>query len=76
MFLDISTAMARFHKKDQERMWTNPGEIPDNGIDDDGDSLVEKSCCGKRCTLGVMEWNLGKGTSWMGPEDLMSYPGK
>lgn len=37
MFLDISTAMARFHKKDQERMWTNPGEIPDNGIDDDGD---------------------------------------
>ena len=20
----------------QERMWTNPNEIPDNGIDDDG----------------------------------------
>ena len=60
MFLDISTAMARFHKKDQERMWTNPGEIPDNGIDDDGDSLAEKVVAGN-----VASWEWWNG-SWMG----------
>ena len=28
------------HEDIQGALWTNPGEIPDNGIDDDGNGLV------------------------------------
>ena len=32
----IDTGIDYTHPDLKERMWTNPNEIPDNGIDDDG----------------------------------------
>ncbi len=52
-FLIFLLPLASF-EKNQERMWTNPGEIPDNGIDDDGNSLM----------------NLGRGHGSHGPENM------
>jgi len=37
----IDTGIDYTHPDLKERMWTNPGEIPDNGIDDDGNGIID-----------------------------------
>lgn len=38
---NIDTGVAYFHEDLAPNMWRNPGEIPDNGIDDDGNGFVD-----------------------------------
>ena len=37
----IDTGIDFMHEDLKARLWTNPGEIPDNGIDDDGNGYVD-----------------------------------
>ncbi|MCW1892114.1 MAG: S8 family serine peptidase [Candidatus Uhrbacteria bacterium] len=37
----IDTGVDIMHEDLKENVWTNPGEIPENGIDDDGDGLID-----------------------------------
>ncbi len=37
----IDTGVAIHHPDLRANVWTNPGEIPGNGVDDDGDGLVD-----------------------------------
>lgn len=37
----IDTGIDYTHQDLKERMWTNPNEIPDNGIDDDGNGIID-----------------------------------
>ncbi|MCF6255182.1 MAG: S8 family serine peptidase [Gammaproteobacteria bacterium] len=37
----IDTGVDYTHEDLKDNMWTNPGEIPDNGIDDDGNGYVD-----------------------------------
>lgn len=41
------------HAEFQDRLWVNPGEIPGNGIDDDGNSFVDD----------VLGWNFADGNN-------------
>ena len=38
---DIDTGLHYTHEDLVANVWTNPGEIPNNGIDDDGDGLID-----------------------------------
>ena len=38
----IDTGIDYNHEDLASRVWTNPGEIPGNGIDDDGDGLADR----------------------------------
>ena len=38
---DIDTGMRYTHEDLAPNLWTNPGEIPNNGIDDDGNGFVD-----------------------------------
>lgn len=37
----VDTGVALTHPDIAPNLWTNPGEIPDNGVDDDGNGLVD-----------------------------------
>jgi len=37
----IGTGVSLDHPELQDKIWTNPGEIPGNGIDDDGNNFVD-----------------------------------
>ncbi|HDS30054.1 MAG TPA: hypothetical protein ENN67_03335, partial [Firmicutes bacterium] len=37
----LDTGVNWWHEDLQANMWTNPGEIPDNGIDDDGNGYID-----------------------------------
>ena len=38
---DLDSGMQYTHPDLAANVWTNPGEIPDNGIDDDGDGFID-----------------------------------
>jgi len=40
----IDSGVLRNHPDLQDRLWTHPGEIPDNGLDDDGNGRVDDVC--------------------------------
>ena len=50
-------------------MWTNPGEIPGNGIDDDNNGVVDDvhgADCSKNPCIGLTEYSSGHGTHCSG----------
>jgi len=54
----LDTGVDWTHPDLKNKIWENPGEIPDNGMDDDGNGLIDDVRAGTTSTTITTRWTI------------------